>query len=264
MLSPEQLASFERDGIVKLDEVFTAADAARMQNAIWGELRARYDIHRDDPSTWNRHPPVGLKASKKNRSFDSMFSPVAAAAFDDLLGAGEWKPPKNAGQVLVTMPSATRWRVPHRLWHCDFGYTLPRDRLVILKAWALVDDVEPGGAGTPQIAGSHKLVANYVADRTGKELDFRTVRIAFMKSDPWLKALGMDDDDPDRNARFMSETDVDGYPVRVVELTGAAGTVYLTHPWVLHSASANVTKRPRLMRSFVVHRNDFVYGAPPP
>ena len=264
MLSESQRATFERDGIVKLDPVFGPDDAGRMQDAIWGELRSKFDIHRDDPSTWNGRLPTGLKNSKRNRSFDAVFAPPLHGALDDLLGAGEWKQPKNAGQVLVTMPNGTKWRVPHKLWHVDFGYTLPRDRLVILKAWVLVDDIEPGGAGTPQIAGSHMLVADYVEGRPPTDLDFRRVRIAFMKSNPWLKALSNDDGDPDRNARFMIETDVDGHPVRVVELTGPAGTVYLTHPWVLHSASANVTTRARLMRSFVVHRNDFVYGEVPP
>ena len=76
-----------------------------------------------------------------------------------------------------------------------------------------------------------------------------------MRSQPWLKALATDDDDPDRNERFMTETDVDGVPVRVVELTGAAGTVYITHPWVLHSLAPNTRKTPRLMRSFPIRQN---------
>ena len=200
------------------------------------------------------HPPTGLKSSKRHRSFAPVFGPGLCGALDDLFGAEGWIQPKHAGQVLVTMPGATEWRVPHHLWHVDFQYTLPPERLAIVKCWALVDDLEPGGGATPQIAGSHRLVANFVAGRTGAELDFRRTRMAFMQSQPWLKALATDDDDPDRNERFMTETDVDGVPVHVVELTGAAGTVYITHPWVLHSLAPNTRETPRLMRSFPIRQ----------
>ena len=255
VLTAEQRAEFDRNGILKIEGVFSAAEAARMQEAIWGELRQRHGILRDDPATWSRHPPTGLKSSKRHRSFAPVFGPGLGGALDDLFGAEGWIQPKHAGQVLVTMPGATEWRVPHHLWHVDFQYTLPPERLVIVKCWALVDDLEPGGGATPQIAGSHRLVANFVAGRTGAELDFRRTRMAFMRSQPWLKALATDDDDPDRNERFMTETDVDGVPVRVVELTGAAGTVYITHPWVLHSLAPNTRKTPRLMRSFPIRQN---------
>jgi hypothetical protein len=47
----------------------------------------------------------------------------------------------------------------------------------------------------------------------------------------------------------MAEADLDGLPVRVVELTGRAGDVDLTHPWILHSIASNATDAPRIMRS---------------
>ena len=42
---------------------------------------------------------------------------------------------------------------------------------------------------------------------------------------------------------------LDGLPVRVVELTGRAGDVYVTHPWILHSIAPNASDTPRMMRS---------------
>ncbi len=50
----------------------------------------------------------------------------------------------------------------------------------------------------------------------------------------------------------MTEADLDGIPVRVVELTGSAGDVYVTHPWVLHSIAPNANHTPRMMRSRVI------------
>ena len=49
--------------------------------------------------------------------------------------------------------------------------------------------------------------------------------------------------------RFLTETDVDGLPARVVELTGVPGDVFITHAWVFHSIAANARQTPRMMRS---------------
>ena len=53
----------------------------------------------------------------------------------------------------------------------------------------------------------------------------------------------------DQLVREMVEADLDGLPVRVVELTGRAGDVYVTHPWILHSIAPNASDTPRMMRS---------------
>ena len=162
------------------------------------------------------------------------------------------EPPKQFGNVLVTMPNASQWRVPARIWHSDFDATYPTNVLFAVKLWALFDDVASGGGGTPQLAGSHKLFARYLegcGDRS-----YKAAKHGFLRSHPWLKALATEDSDNERNARFMSsEVDIDGLPARVVELTGCAGDVYLTHGWVFHSIAPNATSLPRLMRSVAIH-----------
>jgi ectoine hydroxylase-related dioxygenase (phytanoyl-CoA dioxygenase family) len=82
------------------------------------------------------------------------------------------------------------------------------------------------------------------------------VRLALTAHHPWLRALATPDDDADRTARFMErDGDVDGIPARVVELTGAAGDVVITHPWTLHHAAVNAGDYPRLMRGQSVYRS---------
>jgi ectoine hydroxylase-related dioxygenase (phytanoyl-CoA dioxygenase family) len=151
---------------------------------------------------------------------------------------------------LVTMPNATEWRVPHKIWHSDFQPTLPTDHLAVVKVWALFGDVAPGGAGTPQLCGSHRAFARYV-ETTG-ETDYKRAKFGFLKSHPWLRALSTDDGSPDRNATFMTPTDVDGVPMHVMECTGNAGDLYITHPWTFHTIATNATPTPRLMRSFPI------------
>jgi hypothetical protein len=250
-LKASPVEAFDRAGILKIEHAFSAEDASRMRDVVWRELGRRYGIERDDPSTWNRHEPTGLTSTKKSRAFTPMCGPVISKTLDALFGAGGWQPPKGFGNVLVTMPSPGSWRVPHKVWHSDFPPTLPTDRLAAVKLWALFDDVDPGGGGTPQLAGSHALFARYIA-RTG-ERDYKRAKFGFLDSDPWLKALSRDDGDPGRNNAFMqTPTEIAGQEVRVVECTGRAGDVYVTHPWVFHSIATNVSTRPRLMRSFAV------------
>jgi hypothetical protein len=255
MLTAARRAEFAATGICKLDGAFSAEDAARMRDVVWGELHRRYGIERDVPSTWDRHPPTGMKTSKKHRAFAPILGPALQGALDDLFGAGAWVRPKHFGQVLITMPNACEWRVPFHLWHADFQYHAPFEPVFAVKYWALFGDVEPGGGGTLQLAGSHRLVARYLESRAQGEREYKRVRDGFMRSHSWLRALATDDGAPDRNSRFMdADTDVDGLPARVVECTGRPGDVYLTHPWVMHCIAPNARTHPRFMRSMAISR----------
>ena len=242
---------FAQTGIVKIERAFSADDAARMRAVVWNELNRRYEIERDDPTTWHRHEPTGLRTTKKSAAFSPMCGAPLATMLDALFGEDGWERPKNFGNVLVTMPTPGEWRVPHKVWHSDFEPTLPRDRLVAVKCWALFDDVAPGGGGTPQLAGSHRAFARYL--KQTNERDYKQAKFGFLGSDPWLRALASDDGDPDRNNRFMNTvTSIDGVDVQVVECSGRSGDVFVTHPWVFHSVAANTSARPRLMRSFAI------------
>ncbi|WP_405062252.1 phytanoyl-CoA dioxygenase family protein [Kribbella sp. NBC_01505] len=247
MLSDDQLEEFARDGIVRVPEAFGAEDAARMRAGLWRELGELHGIRPDDRRTWEPHRPTRLKASKKGPAADAILGPVLRGVLDQLLGS--WVEPSHQGQVLVTMPTGDEWAVPHRQWHTDVGYDeLPRDELVGVKVWALLGDLAAGGGGTPQIAGSHRVLARYL-DRTD-ERDFSTVRDQVLASHEWFRQLTSEN----RSEDWVAEGDVDGIPVRVVELTGNAGDVYLTHPWVLHSIAPNARQAPRMMRSRMMWR----------
>jgi hypothetical protein len=255
MLTAEQRAAFDVTGVCKIEGAFGANDAARMRDVVWRELHRRYEIDRDAPSTWNNHPATGLKTSKRSSEFAPILGPCLRGVLDDVFGVDQWVKPKHYGQVLVTMPNAQEWRVPSRLWHADFQYYGRYAPVFAVKCWALFDDVDPGGGGTPQLAGSHKLVARYIAGCSDEALEYKRVRDGFLRSHPWLKALTTDDQDADRTARFMeADADVDGLSARVIECTGRAGDVYITHPWVMHSIAPNALGRPRFMRSMAIYR----------
>jgi len=244
---------FDRTGIVKLAAVFGEDAGERMREVVWRELSARHGIARDVRSTWDQHPPTGLKSTKKSPVFAAMGGPQLETALDELFGVGCWQPPRNYGQVLVTMLTATEWRVPHRLWHSDFLPSEVQQPLGAVKVWVLFGEVAPGGGGTPQLAGSHCLFDRYLA-LTG-ERDYKRSKFGFLRSHPWLRALTHDDGEPGRNLRFMAEPNtIDGVDVQVLECSGKTGDVYITHPWVFHTIAPNASDRPRFMRSLAVRR----------
>jgi len=238
MLTAEEQDVFERDGIVKIPSAFTSDEAAGMRDVLWNELAARHGMDRDDPSTWTPLRPTGLKTTKASRTALAVLGPKVRSALDGLLG--EWIEPKHAGQVLVTMPEGVPWSVPHRQWHTDVGFETPT---AAVKIWALLGDLEPGGGGTPQVAGSHKVIERFLT--TTDEREFKAVRDQVLRSHPWLRNLTSEQ----RTVDPLEPATVDGLRVRVVELTGQAGDVYLTHPWILHSIAPNASDVPRMMRS---------------
>jgi hypothetical protein len=238
MLTDEELTTFQRDGIVKLPSAFSTEDAARMRDVLWYELAKLYGMEREDRSTWTTLRPTGLKTTHKHRAADAILGPPLRSALDGLLGA--WKEPPHLGQVLVTMPEGVPWAVPHRQWHTDEGFDEPPQAV---KIWALLGDLEPGGGGTPQVAGSHQVISRFLT--TTAQREFKAVRDAVLRSDPWFRNLTSEE----RSVDPMEPADIDGLPVRVVELTGQAGDVFLTHPWILHSIAPNANDTPRMIRS---------------
>ncbi|MFF1816080.1 hypothetical protein ACFVWG_02210 [Kribbella sp. NPDC058245] len=243
MLSDGQLEEFARDGIVRLPGAFGAEDAARMRDGLWRELHELYGMRPDDRRTWEPCRPTRLTASKKDPAAAAILGPALRGALDQLLG--EWVEPSHQGQVLVTMPTGEPWVVPCRQWHTDVGY----DEVPVgVKVWALLGDLEAGGGGTPQVAGSHRVIARFLEGT--QEREFTTVRDQVLASYEWFRQLTRED----REIDPLCEADVDGIPVRVVELTGSAGDVFVTHPWVLHSIAANARETPRMMRSRMMWR----------
>jgi len=234
-----------------------------MRDRVWLEITRRHGIEPDDPSTWRGQSPTGLRACKRHWAFKPTMGALVISVLDELLGVDRWDLPKHYGQVLVTLPNAVEWRVPHKLWHTDFQFGVAPGILFALKHGALLDDVEPGGGGTPQIAGSHRITERYLREHMGEDTEFKWVRDRVMRSHTWLKALATADDDPGRNARFMeADADIDGLPARVVELTGSAGDVFLTHPWVFHTTAVNASSRPRMMQTKAIYRRQIATAQP--
>jgi ectoine hydroxylase-related dioxygenase (phytanoyl-CoA dioxygenase family) len=167
-----------------------------------------------------------------------------------VLGAGRWKLPKRGGQLVVTFPEPGVWTLPTRPWHTDAPYTEPLEPVFGALVFEFLERVDAGGGGTLVLAGSHRIAARYAASRPAVGMEkMATTRKAFLRSHPWLIALTTDDSEPEaRMERFSEETEIDGLPARVVELTGEPGDVVVTHPLMVHCVAPNRGDGPRVMR----------------
>jgi len=258
VLTKSEIDQFRRDGFVVLKGAFARADANAMEDAWWQELFALYGIKRDDRSTWFQ-PARDLRGAKTSPMQTKMHTERVKGAMDDLLGEGEWKWPKHWGRAIATFPMGGVWDVPgHRdrqgpaLWHWDSPVAWHRPEMSAVFAFSFVGAVAPGGGGTSILAGSHRLLRLWEEQiAEGRRAnDGPAQREWLCRAHPWLAALtGAAPSPADRRKVFMEDgVDIDGIHLRVVEMSGEPGDMFLCHPTIVHTASPNCGSWPRLMR----------------
>ena len=250
-LSASDLGRFQDDGFVVVRQAFAPADAEAMQAEWWAELAEDHGVVRDDPATW-RPIPGDLKRAKTSPLQGAIETARVRGAVDDLFGPGAWRAPRDWGRALVTFPQAGAWDVPTGLWHWDSEIGLPGQAPDALFVGAFIGPVAPRGGGTLVLAGSPRLLQRQEASLSSalRGADAGTRRDLFYRSHPWLMALtGHAPSPADRVAAFMAlETEIEGLPARVVELTGEPGDMVFCHPAIAHCVAPNVGERPRFMR----------------
>jgi hypothetical protein len=220
-----------------------------MEDRVWRCLETR-GMQRDDAGTWQPGPVHHLQGVRADPVFGPILGSTTCAAVDDVLGAGTWKRPADAGQLLVTVPARGRtWRVPAVLWHSDAHPLDPLDPPRGVWVFSFLNRVGPGDGGTLVIAGSPRVIARWAVTRPTLTTErMKVSRLAFYRSHPWLAALVREGDEPARTQGLMEPADVDGLPVRVVELTGEPGDVVLAHPLISHCVAPACGTQPRMMR----------------
>jgi len=249
---------FFRTGILRLPRALAGDQVQRMQAHLWDFLRAARGILQEDRATWPGGGVSGFQSLSRTPAFAALACPALAAACDRILGSGGWSWPKTSAMPLVTFPQPGEWRLPHAAWHLDFA---PRrtDVLPGLRVLAFLAPVAPQGGGTAVVEGSHQLVERCLANDADLAHS-SAVRRTFARRYTWFRQLWSPDGAAEeRRARFFRPTnsdaspqEIDGVPVRVLELIGEPGDVVLMHPWTLHAATPNSSRSPRIMLSWSV------------
>jgi hypothetical protein len=268
-LSPADVEQFIELGYVKLPEAFKAEQALSVQSFLWEKLAER-GTKKDDRSTWTK-PIVHIKEVYNTSIFQACETDRLNSAIVDLVGEGRQQRQTEAANwgwwpINFSVGANQPWDVPAEGWHWDgmhFRHKVdaPEQGLLLLCVFS---EVAAHGGGTLVADGSHRSVARFL--RTHPDgVEYKRALKSFSTSHPWFQDLTQSrvrtfwwgsragvrqpEEVADRVGHFMGKTqsDCDGAPLRVVELTANPGDVFLCHPFLYHAASPNHSGRPRFM-----------------
>ncbi|SET29334.1 phytanoyl-CoA dioxygenase [Stigmatella erecta] len=223
-MTGEQIEQFMRDGFVRIDQAFPRGLADEARTILWR------DTHCDpaNPSTWTK-PVIRLGMYAQRPFVEAANTAVLHAAFDQLVGEGRWLPCRSMGTFPVRFPSLED--PGDAGWHIDVSFGLEDPDFMSWRANAaskgrallmlfLFSDVGEADAPTRIRVGSHLHMARMLAPAGEEGLSLREMA-----------------------ANGFGETA--GCPEALA--TGPAGTVYLCHPFLVHSAQSHRGTQPRFM-----------------
>jgi hypothetical protein len=223
-LSAAQVEQFNEDGFVAIDGAFPRQLADEARSILWRDT----GCDPDDASTWTR-PVIRLGMYTQEPFVKAANTAVLHRAFDQLVGPGRWLPCGSMGTFPVRFPSAAD--PGDAGWHIDVSFGLDQPDFLDWRANArskgrallmlfLFSDVGDDDAPTRIRVGSHVDIARILAPAGEAGLSLRELA-----------------------SQGFAET---AYRREVVA-TGDAGTVYLCHPFLVHSAQPHRGTRPRFM-----------------
>jgi hypothetical protein len=234
VLLDDQLASFRRDGFVRLEAAFPRDTAQRCRDLLWDQLPEA----RDDPSTWKR--PVARIGVQSDPAFSTAAtSPRWVQAIHDVAGPDAAPTPWLGGTFAIRFPVDAD--PGDDGWHIDGSYVGPDgafwvnhrsdDRALLMLA--LFSDVGHDDAPTRIRVGSH--------------LDIPDALLPY--GDPGVSAM-----------TFGLPAGVHERPLALA--TGRAGDVYLCHPFLVHAAQRHHGREPRFLAQPGVPWTTTPFGTP--
>ena len=260
MLTPEQRDEFDRCGILRVPGAVPARDAEAMCDQVWRVLSGRYGAHRNDPESWKAQRIAGWKDFPKSMTFAEVGSSAMRAIFDALLGSDEWEEPEHWASLLVSFPGAyppapDGWSLPREGWHLDAPVVRALPHLYGLRIFTCLAKIDPRGGATLVVAGSHRLAQGLANSRSIARIRSADVRKGLIQRYRWVKELCSADSRKDRVEQFMrTATKAEDVDLRVVEMTGDPGDVYLMHPLMMHAASPNCLGMPRIALTTTIYK----------
>lgn len=223
-LGDAHLTQFVRDGYVRIDDAFPASVADECRAILWRNT----GCDPNDRSTWTR-PVIRLGFYTQPPFRAAANTVVLHHAYDQLVGSGHWLPPGGLGTFPIRFPSPED--PGDAGWHVDVSFGLENPDFMAWRAnivskgrallmLFLLSDVGENDAPTRIRAGSHRDIARILAPHGEAGL-----------------SLGELADNGFTESAHRPE----------VQATGQAGTVYLCHPFLVHSAQPHRGTEARFM-----------------
>lgn len=223
-LTPAQVQNFIDDGFVKIENAFSVELAKQGRDELWSDI----GLSPNEPEKWDR--PVIRVGFKSSPPFiEAANTPQLHKAYDQLVGEGRWLAPNGLGTFPIRFPS------PHSPgddgWHVDVSFGTDNPDFMEWRANVkssgrallmlfLFSDVGEHDAPTRIRIGSHRDIARQLAPAGEAGLSLRE-----LAANGFAASAG--------RAETMA--------------TGAAGTVYLCHPFLVHAAQPHRGREPRFL-----------------
>ncbi|MGF7024034.1 MULTISPECIES: phytanoyl-CoA dioxygenase [Sphingobacterium] len=224
ILSKKEIEQFILSGFVRIENAFSKETADAVLDILWNDL----PCERSNPQTWTE-PVIRLGMYTQPPFIESLNTKKIHLIFDQLVGKDRWIPCRNVGTFPIRFPSIQKPNDTGKHVDASFAGHDPNNYLewrinVRSKGRALLmlvlySEVSENDAPTIIYEGSHIDVAKLLA----KEGEFG---LSFMQLANKLDEL------PKR---------------KEVYATGKAGTVYLCHPFLVHSAQPHSGTLPKFM-----------------
>jgi ectoine hydroxylase-related dioxygenase (phytanoyl-CoA dioxygenase family) len=239
--------AFRDQGIIRLEKLIPDSIVKPARDLCYEELE-RQGLWRD--GAWLADPQSdaslgsrmlkGLRQQTKHAEvYRALDTPAVVSAARELVGGSALRALTNRPQILSTPPNAQEWVVPHKVWHLDVP-RLGELGLPGAQMFSFIDSVPPKAGGTLVAMGSHRLLNDRGRIRS------KDVKRILRREEPWFRDLLRPASD-DRE-RFFAETRSAGdVGLRVFELCGEPGDVFLMDLRMLHSLAPNASRKPRLM-----------------
>jgi ectoine hydroxylase-related dioxygenase (phytanoyl-CoA dioxygenase family) len=253
----QQLDTFVSQGVLHVKGLLSPDRVRRAREVVLRRLEQRglwkAGAWRLDAAPRPKWPDRGLKASKVIGNkyaeiADLLDEPALCATVDALLGGRPFdRTVFKRPQVLFTLPNADTWTLPSTGWHSD-SPRLPSGAFPGLQLFTFLDTVEPRGGGTLVIAGSHRL-------DNGRTTRPSELRRAFGREAFFHELFS---EERTSECPALPSGSVGDIPLRVVELTGAPGDVWLLDLRILHCGAPNAAEKPRMMATYRYVRADLM------
>ncbi|TFK41320.1 hypothetical protein BDQ12DRAFT_647253 [Crucibulum laeve] len=241
-LSPEQVDHFLQHGYIVIKDAFTKEKAAEWTDSVW----VRLGLDPNDKSTWSKER---IHMPWHRREKVATFAPKAWAAMKDLLG-GEERIDEEAASwgdsFIVNLGTDALEKVKQPLapqdldnWHVDGDFFVhfldsPEQALLVIPIYS---DIKPRGGGTMISPDGIGLIANYLAAHPEGVLP---TGLSFTPSNSQYEKK---EEDPGYWSMLKEIKTCKNF----VEMVGEVGDVVLMHPLMMHSASKNHLREPRII-----------------
>ncbi len=217
-MRPDISEDFVSKGYVRLGGFHPQARVASIRRSIQEQL----GNHRDDagiPASVRKLPVFQQIAALSGRaSVTGLHASLMTRELADIVAGLAGKKPRRVQdtQLLLSPPKQGSWTLQGLNWHVDIAADA-RAPIPGIQAFFLIDDVAPRGGATLALPGSHR-----------PDVDIAALRRTLKTSE-------------------CLEFDLQKAKIRIAEMSGRAGDVFLMDMRLLHTPAINESRRLRMM-----------------